>query len=101
MLETTRFDAAEHLKTAEEVSAYLNIVLEEKNPASFMRALGTVARSEGMTEVARRAGVSRENLYDALTDEGNPRISTVMKVLEACGIMLVTTPIQKGKLVTA
>ena len=51
-------------------------------------ALGDVARVKGMSALAKQAGVSRESLYRALSEEGNPQLSTVLKVLDALGFQL-------------
>jgi len=88
-LQTTRWDAAENLKTAEHVTAYLEAVFEDGDPELVRAALGDVARSEGLGEIARKAGVSREELAAALTDEGDPRLSTFIGVMKALGLRIV------------
>ena len=55
----------------------------------MIKAIGNAARSRGMTEVAEKAGVSRENPYRALRGDGKPEFGTIMKVLQALGISLV------------
>ena len=94
---TTRYDVAEHLRTPEEMAAYLEACLEEaKGDASFIaKALGDIARAKGMTQVARDAGLSRESLYKALSGERTPGLDTVLKVVRALGIELHATPIQQ------
>ena len=52
------------------------------------RALGDIARAKGMTQVARDAGLSRESLYKALSENGNPSFATVLKVARALGVRL-------------
>ena len=88
------FDTAEHLRTPEEAAAYLAACLEEApdDPAYIGRALGTVARARGMTQVARDAGVSRESLYKALSGERNPDFTTVLRVVRALGLRLSIAP---------
>ncbi|MDQ2988907.1 MAG: putative addiction module antidote protein [Pseudomonadota bacterium] len=88
----TPFDAAEFLDSEESISAYLAALLEEGNPKAFAAALGDVARARGMSQVARDAGVSRESLYRALSGEGNPEFGTILKVMRALGLKLVTQP---------
>lgn len=85
-----RFDVAEHLRTPEEMAAYLDACIEESegDAAFIVRALGDIARSQGMTKVARDAGVSRESLYRALSGERSPDFSTVLKVTKALGLKL-------------
>lgn len=84
---TRRWDAAEHLKTDEDMAAYLDAALEEGDPA-LAAALGDIARAKGMTEIARETGLGRESLYKALSPEGNPEFSTVLKVVRALGLRL-------------
>lgn len=87
---TTRYDVAEHLRTPEEMAAYLEACLEEANGdgAFVARALGDIARARGMAQVARDAGVSRESLYKSLSGDRNPGFDTVLKVIEALGLRL-------------
>ena len=85
---TTRYDVAEHLRTPEEMAAYLEACLEEANgDAAFIaKALGDIARAKGMAQVARDAGLSRESLYKALSGERSPGFDTILKVMTALGI---------------
>jgi len=87
---TTRYDVAEHLRTAEEMAAYLEACLEEANgDAAFIaKALGDIARAKGMSQVARDAGLSRESLYKALSGERTPGFDTILKVIGALGLKL-------------
>ncbi len=85
---TRPYDAAEYLETAEDMAAYLEAALEDGDPAVVMRALGTIARARGMSQIARATGLGRESLYKALSPEGNPEFSTVMKVVRALGLKL-------------
>jgi probable addiction module antidote protein len=87
---TTPYDVAEHLRTPEEMAAYLDAWLEEApdDPAGIARALGDIARAKGMTQVAKDAGLSRESLYRALSADGNPSFATVLKVARALGVKL-------------
>jgi probable addiction module antidote protein len=87
---TTRYDVAEHLRTPEEMDAYLEACLEEANgDAAFIaKALGDIARAKGMSQVARDAGVSRESLYKALSGERVPNFDTILKVIKALGLKL-------------
>ena len=87
---TTRYDVAEHLRTPEEMAAYLEACLEEADgDAAFIaKALGDIARAKGMTQVARDAGVSRESLYKALSGERIPGFDTILKVTRALGLRL-------------
>jgi probable addiction module antidote protein len=87
---TTRYDVAEHLRTPEEMAAYLEVCLDEANgDAAFIaKALGDIARAKGMSQVARDAGLSRESLYKALSGERSPDFDTILKVIEALGLKL-------------
>jgi probable addiction module antidote protein len=87
---TSRYDVAEHLRTPEEMAAYLEACLEEADgDAAFVaKALGDIARAKGMTQVARDAGLSRESLYKALSGERTPGFDTILKVVAALGLRL-------------
>jgi probable addiction module antidote protein len=84
------WDSAEHLKTEEDIAAYLDACFEEAgDDAAFIaRALGTVARARGMTRLAHDAGMGRESLYKALSGEGNPSFATILKVAKALGVRI-------------
>ncbi|HSW03925.1 addiction module antidote protein [Aquabacterium sp.] len=85
---TSAYDVAEHLRTPEEMAAYLDAWLEEApdDVAGIARALGDIARAKGMSQVAKDAGLSRESLYRALSANGNPSFATVLKVARALGV---------------
>ena len=85
---TTIWDPAEHLKTEEDMAAYLEAALEEGDSALVAAALGDIARAKGMTQIAREAGLGRESLYKSLSSNGNPEFSTVLKVVHALGLQL-------------
>jgi probable addiction module antidote protein len=89
-IRTSRFDVAEHLRTAEEMAAYLEACLEdpESDAAFIAKALGSIARAAGMSQVARETGLSRESLYKALSGDRSPEFDTVLKVIRALGIKL-------------
>ena len=89
-VKTTPFDAAEHLKTPEDIAAFLEATLEEDgdDPAFIRKALGVAARAKGMSALARDADIDRASLYKALSEEGNPSFVTVMKVVKALGIKI-------------
>ncbi|MCX7111003.1 MAG: putative addiction module antidote protein [Proteobacteria bacterium] len=89
---TTRYDVAEHLRTPEEMAAYLDACFEEAdcNSAFIAKALGDIARAKGMSQIARDAGLSRESLYKALSGERSPDFDTILKVVNALGLKLHT-----------
>lgn len=86
----TGFDSADYLKTPEDMAAYLDACLEEggDDPAYIAHALGVIARAKGMTQLARDTGLARENLYKALSADGNPEFGTILKVIKALGLRL-------------
>ncbi len=87
---TSRYDVAEHLRTPEEMAAYLEASIEEADgdTAFIAKALGDIARAKGMSRVARDTGLSRESLYKALSGERNPTWDTVLRVVGALGLKL-------------
>jgi probable addiction module antidote protein len=87
---TSRYDVAEHLRTPEEMAAYLEACIEEADgDATFIaKALGNIARAKGMSQVARDAGLSRESLYKALSGDRSPSFDTILKVVSALGLKL-------------
>ncbi|MEO1148803.1 MAG: addiction module antidote protein [Cyanobacteria bacterium J06638_22] len=91
--QTYPWDPAEHLETKEDMAAYLEAALEDGDPSVLAAALGDIARSKGMTHIARETGLGRESLYKALSFEGNPEFATVLKVLQALGLRLQVIPI--------
>ena len=87
-IEMTTWDVTEHLDSPERIAAYLEAVFEIGDPSLIAAAMGDVARARGMTEIARKAGVTRQNLYSALSPDGNPTLSTMVGVLKAMGLRL-------------
>ena len=90
---TTRYDVAEHLRTPEEIAAYLEACLEDAagDAAFIAKALGDIARAQGMTKVAKDSGLSRESLYKALSGDRSPSFDTILKVVSALGLKLSAT----------
>jgi probable addiction module antidote protein len=91
-IETTAFDSADYLNTAENIAAYLDAYLEESTPEEFRAALDTVARSHGVSDLAKRSGVTRAGIYKALGQDGNPSFDTVREILSALGLRLMVAP---------
>lgn len=89
----SRFDAADYLKTEEEMAAYLDACVEDGDPALIAAALGDIARAQGMSQLARDTGLTREGLYKALSGDGNPSFATVVKVAQALGLRMTFKPI--------
>ncbi|MBK3398020.1 MULTISPECIES: addiction module antidote protein [Methylobacterium] len=92
-LETVPWDIVDSLDTPERVALYLEAVLEEGDPALLAAALGDVARAQGMTQIAKETGLSRETLYRTLSDKGNPQLATLMAVLKSLGLKLTVAPV--------
>ena len=89
----TRYDSADYLKTEEDIAAYIEAVTEKDDPALITHALGVVARARNMSQLARDAGLSREGVYKALAEDGNPSFATVAKLAHALGFKLSLTPL--------
>jgi probable addiction module antidote protein len=87
-IEIRSWDAAEHIETEEEVTAYLNTALEESDPALIVAVLSDIVRAKGMTQIARSAGLGSESFYKALSPTGNPEFATILKVVDALGLRL-------------
>ena len=86
----TGYDRADYLTGIGDVAAYLEAAFEEAgdDPGFITQALGTIARSGNLSELARRVGMSREGLYKALSADGNPSFATIVKVARALGLRL-------------
>lgn len=83
---TQLWDTADHLKTDEDMIAYLDAALEDGDPSLIVAVLGDIARAKGMTQIARDTGLGRESLYKALSPTGNPEFATILKVVQALGL---------------
>ena len=88
MLKTEPFDAAHYITSPEAQADLLNDALASGDAGYVSQALGVLARARGMTEVARQAGVTREALYKALSENGDPRLTTLLGVTRALGVTL-------------
>jgi probable addiction module antidote protein len=95
-LEARKWDVTDYLDTEERIALFLEAVFEDGDPAAISAAIGEVARARGMTNVARDAGLSRENLYKTLNESGNPEFSTILKVIKALGFNLTVAPQKPG-----
>ena len=94
IVKTSKFDAADYLKTPEAIAAYLTEALASDNAAYICAALDTIARAKGMTSVARETGLSRESLYKSLSGSSKPEFETVRKVINSFGVRLVAEPLK-------
>jgi probable addiction module antidote protein len=75
--------AAEFLKAAME---------DSDEPKVLLIALRQIAKARGIAKVAKSARIERESLYRALSPRGNPRLSTLVAVTKALGLMLTVAP---------
>lgn len=82
------FDAANYLKSEEDILYYLEAAMEGNDARHIARALGDIARSKGMSEIAKKTGLGRQALYNALSENGNPTLETLTSVLTALGLEL-------------
>ena len=89
-LKLRKWDSVEHLKSKEDIALYFDACLEEAGDdvAFIAKALGSIARAHGMTQLASDTGLGRESLYKALSEEGNPSFATIVKVTRALGLQL-------------
>ena len=79
----TRWEITDHLRTEEDVRLYLEACAEEDpGDGSLIRvALNDIARAQNMSRLAREVGMTREGLYKALSEKGNPTFATVMRII--------------------
>ncbi|HOD87399.1 MAG: putative addiction module antidote protein [Bacteroidota bacterium] len=92
-METSKFDIADYLDSNEMIAEYLNTVLAEGDDSDVIVAIGHVAKSMGMTKIAKETGLSRSSLYKALSEGSNPRFETIMKILRAIGGQIQINPV--------
>jgi probable addiction module antidote protein len=88
MMKTTAFDPADYLDTPEAQEELLADAAASGDARYIAIALGTIARARGMTKVAKDAGVTREALYRALSEDRDPRLSTLLGVAKALGLRI-------------
>jgi len=83
-----KYDPAEYINSKEDVIALLEVALEENDPDFLLRAIGYIARSKGMTQLARELNITRKGLYKSLAPDGNPSFKTVFKLLDILGMRI-------------
>jgi probable addiction module antidote protein len=86
--ETSDWDASEYLDSPEMIKEYINAAIEEGNPELLQAALGDIAKAKGMTDIAKKAKVSRQNLYKTFSAGNHPRLDTIQKVIHSLGLKL-------------
>ncbi len=92
MRKASDFDILEYLDSEEAMAAYLNAALEEGDVSMISVALGDIARAKGMTRLSKETGVTRDGLYKALSQTGNPSFDLVQKVVNALGLKIEVAP---------
>jgi probable addiction module antidote protein len=85
MEKISKWNPAEVINSKEDVLAFLDGALEENDPQFFLETLGHIARSKGMTKIARELNLNREGLYESLSEKGNPSFVTMTRVLDNMG----------------
>ncbi len=88
VIETKPWDPAEILTSDEAIQEYLEIAFEDGDTKDIAIALGNIAKAKGMTDVAKKAGITREALYRSLSENGDPKLSTLLGVMKALGLHL-------------
>ncbi len=83
-----KWDPAKYINTKERVIVFLEEALAENDPDFLLRIIGDIARSEGMSQIAKELGVSRKGLYKSLAPDGNPSFKTVFKLLNLLGLRI-------------
>ena len=97
MLKTKKFDVIDYLKTEKDIDDYLNVTIEEGDYKFLPIALADIARArKAMASAAKAAGVTRSNLYQSLSEDGNPAFETVAKVAGSLGYRLSLVPVSKA-----
>ena len=92
-IKTSPFDISEYLDTPEMITEYIKAAIEDGEPDLLRLALGDVAKAQGMTAMAEKAHINRQNLYKAFSENSNPKWDTINKVVHALGLKLTVEPI--------
>ena len=85
------YDGTNFLKTDKDIDEYLTLAFESEDPKLIARALGNVAKAQNVSKTARKTGLTRAGLYKSLSSDGDPRLSTLTKVMKAFGKRLTFT----------
>jgi probable addiction module antidote protein len=91
-IKISKWDSADYLKTQASIDSYLEAAFTDGDPKVITRALGDIARAKNMTKIADKSGVHRVHLYRALSVNGDPKLSTLTKVVNSLGYHLSLTP---------
>lgn len=90
-MKLSKYNATDYLQTDEDIKAYLNASFETGDSKLIARALGDVAKAKGMSKISKETSLDRSNLYESLTEQGDPRLSTVTKLIEVFGYSVSVT----------
>ena len=96
-IKVNKWDTAEFLESEEDITAYLDIAFESGDPKQITKALGNAAKAHGMMDISNKTGLTREHLYTSLSENGNPTIQTLSKVIDTMGYQLAIIPKHKVK----
>ena len=88
MEKISKWDMAEMLATKDDIIACLEVALSKTDTKFLFETLNALARSRGMTRLARELGVTREGLYKSLAPDGNPSFETIIKLLDILGLQI-------------
>ncbi len=89
---TYAWDPVDHFRNEQDMAVYLEAAFEENDTALIATALGDIAHAKGMTKIVADTGLGRESLYKSLSPDGNPELSTVLKILAVLGLQLKAVP---------
>jgi probable addiction module antidote protein len=88
----SRWDTVDFLENQDDIDAYLKVAFESGDPKQITKALGNVARIEGILDIARKTGLAREHLYNSLGENGNPTLNTLTAIINTLGYQLTVEP---------
>ena len=91
-IKTKKWDMAEHIKDKEDVITYLEAAFEENDTELILSVFNDIARSKGMTKIAKELKLSRRGLYQSLAPDGNPSFKTVLKLVDVLGLQIKLSP---------
>ena len=83
-----KYDPADYINSKEDIIAFLEGALEENDPDFLLKTIGNIARSRGMSKIAKELNIDRAGLYKALAPDGNPSFKTVFKLFDILGLRI-------------
>ena len=91
-IKTRKWDPAQYIEDKEDVIAHLEAAFEENDPELILSVFNDIARSKGMTKIAKELKLSRRGLYQSLAPDGNPSFKTVLKLVDILGLQIKLSP---------